>query len=93
MKKQIKKFPLILTISIILIVVVCASIFAAEVISNFTNDVDQDAEIIMKSITGEYTLTDNMKDLADYNYDGNVNVLDVIAIKRFVFDGWTAQIY
>ena len=53
----------------------------------------------MKSITGEEILSNDLRDLADFDGNDSLNVLDVIALKRYILDfqsindGWTIGVY
>ncbi len=101
MKKSIKKLPLFLIISISVIVLVSLSIVAFNALYDFSNDGkvdDGDVIAVMQSITGNKVLTEEQKDLADFNYDDTIDVLDVIALKRYVLgfvptDNWTIGVY
>ena len=100
MKNIFKKTPAILVVALIIVLTVAFTVLAATVEFDFTGDGaldNQDIIAVMKSITGKEPLSD--QSLADYDKDGKVNVLDVIAIKRYMFflennaDGWTRGIY
>ena len=102
MKKTFKKLPLILIISVVLVAAIALTVFAANLIYDFSGDGkinNDDVIAVMKSITGENVLSSDMQDLADFDDNDTLDVLDVIALKRYMLDfqsiddGWTIGIY
>ena len=100
MKRMFKKVPAYLVVSLIIVATVALTVLAASLNYDFTGDGKLDNEdiiAVMKSITGKDLLAD--ESLADYDSNGVIDVLDVIAIKRYMFflqdndDGWTKGIY
>lgn len=102
MKKIFKKVPAYAVISLVLIVTVAVSILAATTVLDLNNDAkidDEDVKLVMNSVVdkSEGALSD--KTLADYDANGELNVLDVIALKKVIFananinDGFTKGIY
>ncbi len=98
MKRFSKTTSAVLVAVSILLLAVAATVFAAGVIESITPD-ETGVQTIMKSITGEEVLSSGAALMADYNNDDAVDVLDVIALKRFMLDakdyndGWTVGIY
>ncbi|MBR5314151.1 MAG: dockerin type I repeat-containing protein [Clostridia bacterium] len=102
MKKTFKKLPLMLIVSIALVVAVGVSVFAVNLIYDFSGDGkidDGDVIVVMNSIIGNNSLSDEQKDLADFDGNNTLDVLDVIALKRYILefqsidDGWTVGVY
>lgn len=101
MKKIFKKAPAYVVISLVLIVTVAVSIFAASTVYDLNSDAkidDEDVKLVMNSVVDkDGSLTD--KTLADYDGNTELNVLDVIALKKIIFanaaidDGFTKGIY
>lgn len=100
--KSTKKIPLILIITLAIVAVVGLTIFAANLLYDFSGDgrIDNDDVVaVMKSITGEEILSNDLRDLADFDGNDSLNVLDVIALKRYILDfqsindGWTIGVY
>lgn len=102
MKKTFKKLPLILIISIALVLAVGISVFAVNLLYDFSGDGrvdDGDVVVVMNSIVGNNSLSSDQQSLADFDGNDTVNVLDVIALKRYILDfqsiddGWTIGVY
>lgn len=102
MKKTFKKTPVFLIVTIALALTIGISIFASDLLYDFSGDgkVDNtDVIAVMQSITGNNTLSADMQDLADFDGNETLDVLDVIALKRYILDfqtiddGWTVGIY
>lgn len=102
MKKFFKKAPAYAVISLILIVTIAISVLAATTVLDLNNDAkidNEDVKLVMNSIVdkSEGALSD--KTLADYDTNGELNVLDVIALKKIIYanasidDGFTKGIY
>ena len=100
MKRIFKKVPSFIIVALIIITTVAFTVLAANIDFDMNGDGkfdNSDIVAVMKSITGKELLPD--ESLADYDADKDVDVLDVIAIKRFMFtldkfnDTWTIGIY
>ena len=98
-----KKTTLALIISIVLVVAVSLTVLAVSFdVFDFSGDGNvgnEDVELFMENIVGDKLSSD----LSRYNLTGDanndVNILDVIALKRYILniqsisDGWTVGIY
>ncbi len=98
-----KKTTLALIISIVLVVAVSLTVLAVSFdVFDFSGDGNvgnEDVELFMENIVGDKL----SGDLSRYNLTGDanndVNILDVIALKRYILniqsisDGWTVGIY
>ncbi len=100
MKLNFKKFSTSAVVLLIIAVIFTASILATSLLNDVSGDgnVNNDDVIaLMQSLTGEKSLPGGIS--GDINADDKSDVLDVIALKRYVLkfqnidDGWTIGIY
>ena len=100
MKKVFKKIPAFVVVSLIIVLTVILTALAAALSYDLDGDgnvTENDVKILMEAITG--IDVDPDVSMTDYNGDNEINVLDVIALKRKQLngdvypDGWTVGIY
>lgn len=88
MKNLHKKTPLFIILSVAVILAITVSMFALS--SNyldFNGDFSVDNEDVlevMQAIVGEKEVTQDMTDMVDFDGNGVINVLDVIAFKNYI---------
>lgn len=98
MKRFTKKSSAVLIAVSILLIAVAITVFAAGIIDTITPD-EAGVQAVMRSITGEVELSESARLMADFNNDSSIDVLDVIALKKFTIearsfdDGWTVGVY
>lgn len=88
MKHLHKKTPLFIILSVVAILAITVSMFALSSNSyDFNGDSNVDNEDVlevMQGIVGEQEITQDMKDMVDFDGNGVINVLDVIAFKNYI---------
>lgn len=88
MKHLHKKTPLFIILSVVAILAITISMFALS--SNYydfngdSNVDNEDVLEVMQGIVGEKEVTQDMKDMVDFDGNGVINVLDVIAFKNYI---------
>ena len=88
MKHLHKKTPLFIILSVVAILAITISMFALS--SNYydfngdSNVDNEDVLEVMQGIVGEKEVTQDMKDMVDFDGNEIINVLDVIAFKNYI---------
>ena len=100
MKNILKKIPTFAVISLIIVLTVVVAVFATNSIHGDINRSgvadNEDVVAILDSIVGK---EGSAGDLAEFDGKEGINVLDAIALKRYIFqlkesrDGWTTFWY
>ena len=88
MKHLHKKTPLFIILSVTVILAITVSMFAlSSTLYDFNGDSTVDNEDVlevMQAIVGEKEVTQDMTDMVDFDGNGIINVLDVIAFKNYI---------
>lgn len=98
MNKAKKKLPAYVVVILVIALVAALTAFAVNVV---IGDIDNDGVVTNNDVQLflNYLVANNQAGLVDYNNDGSINILDVIAMKNAVRnsadmdDGWTIGIY
>ena len=88
MKHSHKKTPLFIILTVAVILAITVSMFAlSSTLYDFNGDSTVDNEDVlevMQAIVGEKEVTQDMTDMVDFDGNGIINVLDVIAFKNYI---------